>query len=110
MGNKFKVIILMFVLVLSVSYCAYSDDGSAKEKQTVAEKNTKVKHWPQWEKVKVAAAQVEIHTETQIDQIIKYIDRAGVDKAQMIVLGEYLLGPFHQDTSDAVKRVADAAQ
>jgi len=110
MGNKFKVIVLMCVLVLSVIYCAYSDDDSIKEKQTVADKHNEKKHWSQWEKVKVAAAQVEIHTDTQIDQIIKYIDRAGADKAQIIVLGEYLLGPFHQDTSDAVARVSDAAK
>jgi len=112
MRNKFNVIVLVLALVLTVNCCtASSDDPNlAKEKQAVAEKLNEEKHWSQWEKVKVAAAQVEIHTDTQIDQIVEFIDRAGTDKAEMIVLGEYLLGPFYKDSSDVVKRVSDAAK
>jgi len=59
--------------------------------------------------VKIAAAQVEIHTTNQVNVIIDYISQAGKDKADMIVFGEYLLGPFYNNTSEAVERVAKAA-
>jgi len=123
MKNRFNIAVWMFTLLLAVGYYAHAEDNptksltahpdnpeSAKENQSVTDKHNQKNHWSQWETVKIAAAQVEIHTDSQIDRIVEFIDRAGADKAQMIVLGEYLLGPFYQDTSPAVKRVADAAQ
>lgn len=68
------------------------------------------KHWSDWDTVKVAAAQTEIHTGDELDWILKYIARAGKDGAEMIVLGEYILGPFEGPESPNVKAVAEAAR
>jgi len=59
--------------------------------------------------VKIAAAQVEVHTGNEINVIVNYINQAGKDKADMIVFGEYLLGSFYK-TSEAVQRVSKAAK
>ncbi len=71
------------------------------------------KHWSEWDTVKVAAAQVSIHTGTEGDEIVDYIDRAGKDGVQLLVLGEYILGKFPSDNpleSEVVKRASDAAK
>ncbi len=60
--------------------------------------------------VKIAAAQVECHTGNEVNVIIDYINQAGKDKADMVVFGEYILGPFFNNTSEAVERVAKAAK
>ena len=58
------------------------------------------KHWSEWDSVKVAAAQVSIHTGTEGDEIVDYIDRAGKDNVQLLVLGEYILGKFPSNSFD----------
>ena len=50
--------------------------------------------WTEWDSVKVAAAQVSIHTGTEGDEIVAFVDRAGCDAAHLVVLGEYALDIF----------------
>lgn len=68
------------------------------------------KHWSEWESVKIAAAQVEIHTGHSIDVMEQYADQAAKDGAEMIVFGEYLMGPFFEDRGAGVDRLAAAAK
>jgi len=65
---------------------------------------------PERQYIKVAAAQVDIRTGKEIDEVVEFINKAGEDRAELIVFGEYLLGPFYEDYSDAVERVAEAAR
>jgi predicted amidohydrolase len=69
--------------------------------------------WSEWDRVKIAAAQVSIHTTTTVEEMVSFIDRAGEDGAQLIVLGEYILGEFPSDDpleADAAGRVSEAAR
>jgi len=97
-GLKFNNFLKTFIIVgfmLMNSPKATAENGSDASEQ---------------QRIKVAAAQVEIHTGKEIDTIVRFINKAGEDKAELIVLGEYLLGPFYKDSSDGVKRVAKAAR
>ena len=71
------------------------------------------KHWAKWRTVKIAAAQVSIHTGTEGNEMVAFIDRAGSDRAQLIVLGEYILGTFPSHApmkSERVRRVSEASR
>ena len=70
-------ILLLCVLSAPTSAIAQTptpgDNGKSK-KQTS-------KHWSKWQTVKIAAAQVSIHTGTEGDEMVAFIDRAGSDGA-----------------------------
>ena len=95
--------IILKLLILSLAFCsaqAFAD--LSVEEIAIAQSFMK-------DTVKIAAAQVEIHTGNEVDVIVGYINQAGKDKADIIVLGEYLLGPFFK-TSEGIQRVAKAAK
>jgi predicted amidohydrolase len=68
-------------------------------------------HWLQREKVKVAAGQV-INDENAYAVMLAYIDSAGAEGCDMIVLPEYIAGTFSDpiQEKDAVYRIAEAAR
>lgn len=91
---------MRYVLILLFSVVLFAVQ-SEPEKPT---------HWSDWETVKVAAAQTEIHTGKELEWILKNIERAGADHAEMLVLGEYILGPFVDAESPNVAAVSQAAK
>ena len=108
--QKLRKTLMIFVALGAVFFTR----GSC-EAETPAALNTKssARHWSEWDTVKVAAAQVSIHTGTEGDELVEYINRAGKDGVQLLVLGEYLLGKFPNDNplaAKVVKRASDAAR
>ncbi len=93
-----KILILITIFILLSTGCAIiNPDGFSKTKKQLPAR------------VKVAAAQVEIHTGNEIDKAVEFIHKAGGENAELIVLGEYLLGPFYKDCSESIKRISQAA-
>lgn len=66
--------------------------------------------WPQQASVRISASQITIHTGREIADIVEHIDQAAADGAEMAVLGEYLLGPFHGHEGEGLLRVREAAR
>lgn len=68
------------------------------------------KPWLNVQKVRVSAAQVEIHTGNELQVIEQHIQQAGADGSQLIVLPEYCMGVFYQDSSTNLNRIKELAQ
>ena len=112
MSAKTVTALLSCLILLSCTRTAEkAGPGSLTEPGEHIIETTGDMHWLQREKVKVAAGQV-VNDENAYAVMLEYIDRAGAEGCDMIVLPEYIAGIFSDPIreTDKVYRIAQAAR
>ena len=66
--------------------------------------------WKKFDKVKVAAVQMDAYAEGREQEMVEYIDRAGAEGAELVAFPEFILGAFFEDSNDVIRAVAQAAK